>query len=420
MSIDTRTRMYKDVRELSCDEVFDSVLPEAVALRGDLAARGVTYRELPTLGLEADGRGITLGTRDGELTISAGTDGAGVVAVLEAQALSDLVQDTASHMGLAMTSKVRIIAGSLDDWISWEPPLRALFDGRPVHESGAILPRDPDGQPLDLTRSFGLDDDRAEVAHFLEEAGFLYLRDVFDQAEMAAVSIDIDKWIAKAEPDDGASWWAEDSAGTNQAVRVLWFHEKSEALAKLLYDERLGWLAGLTGDDLDGDTMTAEGLVKPLDIVNGLSDLPWHKDCGQGHHSYMCSGLTAGISVTGADRNSGALGVIPGSHRANTTAAMRDPKLDLQPLMLETRTGDVTVHCSDTLHRAHPPVDQPRQVVYTSFQQRLQPGDRLPERPAEESRAERARLTNVRQRIEAADNPEATTRFQANPASSPA
>ena len=56
-----------------------------------------------------------------------------------------------------------------------------------------------------------------------------------------------------------------------------------------------------------------EGLVKPLGIVRGLSDLPWHKDCGQGQHSYKCSGLTCGISVTGADRVSGALGVIPGS-----------------------------------------------------------------------------------------------------------
>ena len=122
----------------------------------------------------------------------------------------------------------------------------------------------------------------------------------------------------------------------------------------------------LTGDG-HVHTGKREGLVKPLGIVRGLSDLPWHKDCGQGGHSYMCNGLTTGISVTGADRTSGALGVIPGSHRANTMATGRDRRLDLQPIMLETRTGDVTVHCSDTLHRAHPPVDRPRKVVYSSF-----------------------------------------------------
>ena len=44
-----------------------------------------------------------------------------------------------------------------------------------------------------------------------------------------------------------------------------------------------------------------------------------------------------------------------------------DPLLDLQPRMLETKTGDVTVHCSDTLHRAHPPVERPRKVVYSGF-----------------------------------------------------
>jgi hypothetical protein len=56
--------------------------------------------------------------------------------------------------------------------------------------------------------------------------------------------------------------------------------------------------------------------------------LPWHKDCGQGGHSYYCNGLTVGISVTGADERSGALGVVPGSHRANVQTAGKDDSLD--------------------------------------------------------------------------------------------
>ena len=415
MSIDTRSRMYKNIRDLRVEEVIDSVLPTAVADRGDLAARGIAYKGLPSLGFHCEGRDVTLRETDGHLLLESGIENAGVVAALDEPALSDLVQDVASTMGLAMTSKVSIDTGSLDEWISWEPALRALLDGRPVHEAGAVVPTDPDGEPLDLGRSFGLDDDRDEMANFLTEAGFLHVRDVFEEPEMDTVGVDIDEWLAKATPDDGASWWAEDAHGLNQAVRVLWFHEKSAALNELLHDQRLQWLADLTGDDLDGENLGAEGLRKPLDIVNGLSDLPWHKDCGQGSHAYMCSGLTVGISVTGADRRSGALGVIPGSHRANTIATMRDPELDLQPIMLETKTGDLTVHCSDTLHRAHPPTERPRKVVYTGFRQRPLPDDVLPETGKDEIRAARAKLTDVRDRIEAADNPDVDTHFRANP-----
>ena len=47
------------------------------------------------------------------------------------------------------------------------------------------------------------------------------------------------------------------------------------------------------------------GLFKPLGVTQGISDVPWHKDCSLGGHSYRCCSLTVGISVTGADATSG-------------------------------------------------------------------------------------------------------------------
>ena len=240
------------------------------------------------------------------------------------------------------------------------------------------------------------------MSHFVHEAGFLHVEGVFSEAEMAAVGADLDAAIARATRDDGASWWAGDSQGREQAVRVLWFNEKSDALAQLLLDPRLQWVADLTGDSHDGSKLRAEGLVKPLDIQTGLSDLPWHKDCGQGGHSYLCNGLTVGISVTGADSRSGALGVVPGSHRANVQTAGCDESLDLAPIKLETKTGDITMHCSDTLHRAHRPTERPRKVVYTGFRLAPLPGDELPRMSREQERATRAGLTDVRDRIASA------------------
>jgi hypothetical protein len=90
---------------------------------------------------------------------------------------------------------------------------------------------------------------------------------------------------------------------------------------------------------------------------------------------------------------------VPGSHRANVQTAGLDESLDLVPRKLETRTGDVTVHCSDTLHRAHRPTERIRKVAYTHFSLLPRQGDVVPKPSQGEARAARARLTNVRDRI---------------------
>jgi hypothetical protein len=411
MSIDVRTRRQEDVRALGRDEILDAVLPDAIRVHGDIGGRGLTYLELPPLALDVDGRAVTLEAVRGTLTLGAGTDHAGVVAVLDASALSDLVQDTVSTMGLAMTSRVKITAGSINDWIGWEPVLRALLDGRRVHETGDVTFTDLDGDDLDLDRTFTIDEDREEMRRVVEQAGFLHLRNVFDEAEMAELGAEIDEWLARATPGDPEYWWATDDQGAELPVRVLFFYDKSETLRRLVDDDRYRWIGDLTGDG-HVHKRGGEGLVKPLGIVRGLSDLPWHKDCGQGGHSFGCSGLTCGISVTGADHVSGALGVIPGSHRANTMATGRDRRLDLRPRKLETGTGDVTIHCSDTLHRAHPPVERPRKVVYSSFMLPPRPGE-VRRVDADAARAQRSGLSDVQARIEAADNAEAPDRYRA-------
>src|SRR5262249_19035747 len=157
----------------------------------------------------------------GALTLRAGTETAGVLAVLAADALSDLVQDVVSTMGLAMTSRVKIVAGSINDWIGWEPGLRALLDGRRVHEAGDVTFVDLEGGELDLTRTFTIDDDREEMRNFVNQAGFLHVRNVFEEKEMAALGTDVDEWLNRAAPGDSEYWWATNEDGHELAVRVL-------------------------------------------------------------------------------------------------------------------------------------------------------------------------------------------------------
>jgi ectoine hydroxylase-related dioxygenase (phytanoyl-CoA dioxygenase family) len=133
-------------------------------------------------------------------------------------------------------------------------------------------------------------------------------------------------------------------------------------------------------------------LFKPIGVAEGISDIPWHKDCGIGRHSYDCCGLTVGISVTGADAVSGQLWVLAGSHRALVWSGIRQPDLDLPEVPLATRTGDVTLHLSCTMHMAQPPVERERRVMYSGFA--LPP---LAAADAEAVAAGRARLGAVRE-----------------------
>lgn len=401
MSIDRRTRLYKDIRKIERDEIFDALLPECLARNGGLAGRGLRHKQLPPLALEDAGRTVTLAERNGDMVLIEGAAADASIATLRPGALSELVQDQRTTMGLAMVSQVKMARGDFADFVGWESVFRALLDGRPVYEAGELVLRDRAGGPLDLSRRFTLADDREEIAHFFHEAGFLHIAGVFEQDEMNAVGADLDVALEAAQPDDGMSWWAGTSTGEKLPVRVLSFHEQSAALQGLLQDDRLVWLGEMTGDG-HLPPAGAEGLIKPLDIQTGLSDLPWHKDCGQGSHSYICNAMTVGISVTGADEESGALGVLPGSHRASLQAAGLDPTFDLPSRKLPTAVGDVTVHCSDTFHRAYSPRKRPRKVVYTGFRQPILPTDVLPKMESDEIKADRARLTDVQDRIAAA------------------
>jgi Phytanoyl-CoA dioxygenase (PhyH) len=144
---------------------------------------------------------------------------------------------------------------------------------------------------------------------------------------------------------------------------------------------------------------SAEGLLKKVGVVEGFSDVSWHKDCSMGGHTRQCCGLTVGISVTGAGRENGELGAVAGSHRANVPVLGVDG-LDLPRMPLPTRTGDVTVHCSCTLHMSRPPVSAERRVVYSGFGLAPRPGDHRVELDPAEIRRQRHALSNQTQHLQ--------------------
>jgi Phytanoyl-CoA dioxygenase (PhyH) len=393
-TVDLRSRSDRDDHSVDLGTFVDEQLARVLEARGLEAGRAANRLGLVPLSFDVEGEQFTLVPEGGRLVVRRGA-GRSLVAALDSEALSELVNDAVSTFGLTMSGRADIKVGSVDDFVAWEPVLRCLFDGRAVYEPGTIRFQDRDGSPLELQRSFTLNDDPDEIGHFLAEAGFLHIEGVFSEDEMAAVSHDLDDAITAAERDDGASWWAQTQGGEWYPARILGFNQKSPALRALLHSERFEAIGKFTDDqfvqrDPDiGDS--AEGLLKKVQVIEGISDVSWHKDCAMGGHSRHCCGLTVGISVTGAGRENGELGVVPGSHRANI-APLGVQGLDLARLPLPTHTGDVTVHCSCTLHMSRPPVSAERRVVYTGFGLVPRPGDQVVELTPEEIRSERARL----------------------------
>jgi hypothetical protein len=371
-TVDLRTRRDDEVTPVDAAAFFDDELPLRFVLDGGFAVPGARELLPRALAVTVGRRTWTLGFEDDELVVRRGDPDAAAHVVLDDEQLTDLVHDVRTPMGFLSGGDLRQDRGRLDDLLDWWVLLRAVLDQRPAHTAGSVDFVDLEGAPLDLHRSHSLDEPPERLAHFLGQAGFLHLAGVFTDQEMAAISQDIDDATPHYAPDDGRSWWATTAAGEERAVRLQHFQERSATTAALLEDDRLLSVGRLTDDGHHLDTSVrggnlVEALVKPLDVVKGISDLPWHKDCSLGRHSYRCCSMTVGVSVTGADASSGQLRVIAGSHRALVQPAFVRRGLDLPDIALPTRTGDVTVHLSCTMHMSQAPRLAERRVLYSAF-----------------------------------------------------
>jgi len=296
--------------------------------------------------------------------------GEGPLLELDARQFSDWVQEVSTITTFFTGRDAGLRHGRIEEFLGWDLVLRALTEGRVVHEPGMVTFEDRQGRPLDLDRSFGPEDDPEDIGQFLRQAGFLHLSGWLDPADMAEIFEDITRALPTYEPDDGRSWWAKLEDGSQRCVRLQNFIEHSPTTARILSSDAWDKVRqvcdpGLVAPKLEGNVI--EALVKAIGVVKGLSDLPWHRDCSLGRHPYDCPGVTVGISVTDSDADSGQLRVVAGSHRASIVAAGTILDTDLPIRALPTGAGDMTVHLSCTLHEAMPPVTGERRVMYSGY-----------------------------------------------------
>ncbi len=347
---------------LDFDE-FHRELPARLAAGNGAKARAA-LRDEHTVALRVPGSGgYTYRPAAGTIEVLAGTDTATTVVELEAGTWSDYAHELRTGFGLLYGDMARCSRGRLDDLIAWDPAIRAMYSGRPVYGPARRDLVGLDGSPLDLAAVFTLDSDPSEMRHFLRTTGFLHVREVFDSDEVAALREEEQRLYALARPGDDRSWWATTGEGVDVCCRLTYVNERSELLARAHDHGRLASLVeAVTGDDLRVAVNDRRGdghsvVIKHPDVVQGLSDLPWHVDCGLGGHPIMCPGINVGVQLDAASAESGQLHFLAGS---NGFTAVHLPASELATdayptVAVTTRPGDVTIHFTDTLHAAPPP-----------------------------------------------------------------
>lgn len=271
-----------------------------------------------------------------------------------------LMHDYETIPGLLYGGKGTLVSGKPGRVLRWEAPLRAILHDIPIFDTETIDLRDVDGTPLDVTRSFSADEilrDATSAQHFLKTAGFMAVRGVFSKAEVAAFQSDVAQLEAEATQGDQASWWGKDGSGNSILTRVLRGSTRP-ALRALVDDSRVRAIVDCFGeqmvvpnpDELDGVTV----IYKRSEMVEGLADLPWHRDCGMGGHAHMCPSLVMSIYVTEGNASTGELRVLPGSHRTSAPFIDERTSGDLG-IGVPMNAGDVSLHITDVMHASMPP-----------------------------------------------------------------
>jgi ectoine hydroxylase-related dioxygenase (phytanoyl-CoA dioxygenase family) len=329
--------------------------------RHSLAARAATGLDSIALRVSG-GPAFTYRPRDSGIDITPGDDSADTVIEMDLDTWQGLVHELEAPAGLLYARRVCCVRGDAIDLMAWESALRALYNGRPPYDPTNQALTDRSGRTLDPQATFTLASDREQMTDFLRTAGYLFVRDVFRSAELAAFRQEAQQLQREARQGDKLSWWGKNTAGADVLCRVTRGVAKP-LLATLPADARLHSLKDLADASLvyrKGEGQGVAVIYKRPNMIEGLSDLPWHRDCGMGGHAVMCPILQASVYLTAATPETGELAMLPGSHRTSFNAHDRRCDPAVHAAHFNARPGDVSLHYSDTVHAAPPPADAQR------------------------------------------------------------
>lgn len=336
--------------------------------RDALAAAARSVGKAGSIGFRigTSGQAVTYRVVGASISVDADVDSADTVVVLDEQAWADLVGQMRTYINLFLAGAVSFERGGFNQLAQWDPALRFLHAGIPVY--------DPDRADLggrDPQAVMTLDADDDELRAQLEVMGYLHVRGVFSAEEMAVANAEIDRLAALARPGDDESWWARDASDAEVLCRLVYASRRSAVLAALDNDPRIARLgrlldptARIAADRMEGSAV----LLKAPGETKGLSNIPWHQDCGMGGHALLCPALSIGIQITGSSAETGNLRVIPGSQGQTMHYQWERELGDAPVVSIDTSPGDVTVHVADVMHASPKPTGAGgRRTMYVTF-----------------------------------------------------
>ena len=304
-----------------------------------------------------EGGAWTYAAGEGGLELRPGEDADTVVEV-DHETWCGIVRELEAPAGLLYAGRVKCVRGTAINLVNAEPALRALYNDRPVYDPRSMDLRDRRGAPLDPESTFSAESDPEEMAHFLRTAGYLFVRDVFSQDEVAYFLAEASELHGEAVKGDKLSWWGKNEAGEEVLCRVTRAGAKPH-LASIPEDPRLLRFKDLADVELASRRRTGEESISIIwkipEMTEGLADIPWHRDCGMGGHAAMCPVLIASVFLTEATPETGELEMLPGSWQSGCGPI--DPNHPQAPkgAHFHAHPGDVSLHYGDTMHAAPPP-----------------------------------------------------------------
>lgn len=335
---------------------------------GDLAAAARSIGRGGSLGfrVQPNGHEVTYRVDGATITATEGVDGADTVVVLDEAAWTDLTCQFRTFINLYLAGALTFERGGFGQLARWDPALRLLHAGMPIYD-----PTRADFGGRDPRAVFTLDATDDELRAQLDAMGYLHLRGVFTNEEMTAANAEVDRLASLASQGDDESWWATGPDGTDVLCRLVYATRRSPELAKLESDARVTRLGQLLDATLRIAPDRMEGsavLLKAPGETKGLSNIPWHQDCGMGGHAIICPAVSVGIQLTGSSAETGNLLVVAGSHGQTMHYQWERDLADVPMVAIDTEPGDVTVHVNDVMHASPQPTGAGgRRTMYVSF-----------------------------------------------------
>ncbi len=311
----------------------------------DLSARAITFA--------VDDEAVTYASDGSTIRVAEGRHDGDVIVRLSRQAWDDMVGQVRTTINLLLSGELVFERGGFDQLADWDPVLRYLHAGIPPYN-----PARADLRGRDPSATFTLDAGDDELAAQLRTMGYLHVKGVFGAEEMRAANREVDRLAAEARPGDDRSWWVTGEDGASVLCRLVYATLRSPVLAAVENDPRVRRLGTLIDPALRAAPDRMEGsavLLKVSGNTSGLSNIPWHQDCGMGGHAIMCPAVSVGIQLTGSDASTGNLQVVPGSHGQAIHYRWEERLRGVPVVSIDTEPGDVTVHIQDLMHASPRP-----------------------------------------------------------------